>query len=231
MAHTRRKNWTYLLLAAISIALPTTAVALDYGSSNLSIQVLDKGSGKAVGNAAVCLGTSANSKQFGVERTGADGMARFGELLPDSLLVTVSKPGFKGSEQVLEPVSTNRVFMLKITSGGGGPVCSAPPVRANQSESGGLNIRHIAVDKTISTGAAGQVLVSVTVQGTANQVRISEVADFSGADWRALQFPIPYQLSEGGGPKDIYVQVRRYAHMEGANIEVASPVRRVKYYP
>jgi len=69
------------------------------------------------------------------------------------------------------------------------------------------------------------------VQGTANQIRIGEQADFSGAKWQSLQTPVAYQLSEGAAAKDLYIQVRRYAQVEGANIEVVSPVRRVKYRP
>ena len=73
------------------------------------------------------------------------------------------------------------------------------------------------------------ILVSVKASGAANQVRISEQPDFSGSEWRELQQPVAYPLSDGEAPGHIYVQVRRHVQAQGATIEVVSPVERVRY--
>ncbi|MDT8386178.1 MAG: hypothetical protein RQ736_01585 [Thiogranum sp.] len=197
----------------------------------LTVQVLGGSTGDAIENASVCLGTSANPEQLGAKRTAIDGMARFDITLPDQVLITVAKPGFKGSRQLLQTGSPNQMLVLKLASGGGGPQCSAPATQSNRQDSGGLNIVDIDVAKPASTGTADHVLVSVAVEGKANQIRISGSADMSETEWQALRNPIAYQLDGSSGPREIYIQVRRYAQTEGANIEIISPVRSFRYFP
>ncbi len=200
-------------------------------SMALTVQVLDRTAGEAIQGASVCLGTRANPEQLGAKRTAADGMVRFDKALPDQVLVTVTKSGFKGNRQVLETASTNQMLVLKLASGGGGPQCSAPATQSNGQDSGGLRIVEVDVAKQVSTGAEDHVLVSVNVEGKANQIRISESADMSEAEWQALRTPIAYRLGGNSGARDIYLQVRRYAQAEGAKIEVISPVWKFRYLP
>lgn len=222
MTQTSSPFWMRILFTLLVASAPGVSMAL-------TVQVLDRSTGEALDNASVCLGTRANPEQLGAKRTSTDGMARFDNALPDQVLITVAKSGFKGNRQVLE--TANQMLVLKLASGGGGPQCNAPATQANGQDYGGLSIVDIDVEKQAPTGAGEHVLVSVTVEGKANQIRISESADMSEAEWQALRTPIAYRLDGNSGAREIYVQVRRYAQTEGAKIEIISPVRKFRYLP
>ena len=192
----------------------------------LEVQVLNKQTGAVVSDAAVCLGTSARPDQFGAVRTDNRGIVRFNELLPNPLLLTVSKQGYQGKQQLLEPLYQNRVLVMKLVSGGGGPHCDAPAAAVDREVSTGLAIERVRVK---ADGGSGNVLVSVSVSGTANQIRVSEQADFSDVTWQDLKPDVTYTPSEGKGLKQIYVQVRRVAKVKGASIEVLSATEKVQY--
>ena len=229
MAYSARDLWGTVLFSALLVGLPVTAnAARDYGTSRVQIQILDKDSGNAVEGAAVCLGTSARVDQFGASRTNRDGLALFEELLPDTVYATVSRTGFQGRRHLLESIVDNRVFVLKIVPGGGGVQCNAPADPGNARDGSGLLIERLVV-RGDTGGDAGLVRVSLTVTGSANQVRISEASDFSGARWQQMELPLKYKLSDGRGLKNLYVQVRRFAQVEGGQVEVVSPVRRAQY--
>jgi len=209
------------LLGVVLAVLAGSAQAFSGGQHWLEVHVFDKQTGKAVDAAAVCLGTTARPDQFGALRTDANGVVRFEELgqMPVAMLATVSRTGYQGRKQLLEPLRQSRIVEMRIVSGGGGPVCHAAAAGAADTSSG-LDIERVSVRSDRAT--PGQVLVSVAVSGTANQIRISERADFSGAEWRDLQPAVPFVLSPGKGLKQIHVQVRRYAKVDGATIEVVS---------
>lgn len=215
--------------AAIVLWLVTAGSASAYESDWLEVRVTDQQTGHAIVDAAVCLGTSANPDQFGARRTDDKGAVRFADLLSDSLLVTVSGQGYKGREQRVERGNQARVLVLKLTRGGGGPHCDAPLGSTPADQTPGLSIDGVSIRK--DPGDSGRILLSVRTSGPANQVRISEVADFAGSDWQELQQPVSYQLAEGQGVRQIYVQVRRHAQAQGASIEVISPVEKVGYRP
>lgn len=217
------------VLKALVLGLPLVGVSVAYGAGSLEVRVLDKQSGVAIENAAVCVGTGANPHQFGVRRTDHSGAAGFNDLLSDSLVVTVSKQGYQGREQRIESLKQARVLVLKVVAGGGGPHCDAPAVSAPEDVSSGLTIDAVSIRK--DPGGSARILVSVRASGPANQVRISEQASFSGSQWRELQQPLSYELTAGEGVRHIYVQVRRYVESQGASIEVISPVERVRYRP
>lgn len=213
----------YGLLLGVALAgLSTVSVAFSGTQRWLEVHIFDKQTGNAIPAAAVCLGTTARPDQFGALRTNQNGVVRFEGLgqLPVAMLATASRPGYQGRKQLLEPLRQSRILEMRIVSGGGGPVCDAAAVEGDASASSGLDIERVNVraDSTM----AGQVLVSVAVSGAANQIRVSEQADFAGVAWRDLQPAVPFTLSPGKGLKQIHVQVRRYAKVEGATIEVMS---------
>ena len=213
----------------IVCCLGLLSTAAGYQSDWLEVRVLDKQSGSAVPDAAVCVGTSANPHQFGARRSDDNGAVRFDDLLSDSLLVTVSKQGYQGREQRVESPNQARVVVMKLAPGGGGPHCDAPAALAPVDVSSGLAIDGVSIRK--DPGGSARILVSVRASGPANQVRISEQADFAGSDWQELQQPVPYDLTGTEGVRQIYVQVRRHVQSQGASIEVISPVEQVRYRP
>jgi hypothetical protein len=195
----------------------------------LEVRVFNKQSDRAVSGAAVCLGTTAKPDQFGAARSNRNGVVRFENItqIPMPLLATVSKQGFQGREQLLEPLHQSRVVVMKIASGGGGPECNAPAEDLDTSASSGLTVERI--DISADPGESGKVLIAVAASGPVNQIRISEQADFSGASWQAYQQAVAHTLSQGKGLKLIHIQVRRVSEAEGARIEVVSPPKKAQY--
>ncbi len=217
------------------IALWLTAVAPawceDFASNWLEVRVVDRQSGSPVAQAAVCLGTRARADQFGARRAAANGVVRFSGLPVNRMVLMASRRGYQGRQQDVEPLSGNRVIVLKLAPGGGGPVCvatenSGEPEQATGNELEITGVR-VSADKTAPSGA--QVQVMVDVSGQANQIRIAESADFAGAAWHALKPQNPYTVSQGKGVKRLYIQVRRQVKSRGASIEVLSPTRVVHY--
>ena len=220
--------------AGIALLLMVVAPAWceDFGSNWLEVRVVDGQSGSPVGQVAVCLGTTARTDQFGARRATDDGTVRFNGLPVNRMVLTASRRGYQGRQQGVEPLSGNRVIVLKLVPGGGGPVCEATENsgKPEQVTAGELEITGVQVsaDKAVSPPDV-QVLVTVDVSGQANQIRIAESADFAGAAWQTLKPQNRYTLSQGKGVKRLYVQVRRQVKSRGASIEVLSPTRVIRY--
>jgi hypothetical protein len=219
----------FLLSATVVSWLASGGIRAAHASQSLQVRVLDRHSGTAIPDAAVCLGTGANPSQFGVGRTDLTGAASFNDLLSDALLVTVSRQGFQGRAQRIESLTQSRVLLVKVVPGGGGPHCDAPTGEEEESLSSGLEIDGVSIRKAQSDPTG--VLLSVVASAPANQVRISEHANFAGASWQAFQQPVLFNVGPGQARRDIYVQIRRYVESQGATIEVISPVKRVRYRP
>ena len=115
-----------------------------------------------------------------------------------------------------------------MVTGGGGPECQAVLDEQAVEAAPGLVIEAVRVRADINAQPSG-VLISARVAGKANQIRISEQADFKAAPWQQLSDAVPFELSEGAGLKQLYVQVRRASEVQGASIEVQSAVKRVGY--
>ena len=219
----------YSLCVVALVGFPPAALPAGFESHSLEVHVLDRQSGNAIDSAAVCLGTAAKTDQFGARRTNADGITRFEDLPPNSLLVTVSKRGLQGNQQLLEPMSQHRVIVLKVAAGGGGPQCDAPPAAAVADATSGLKIDRVKISQGADGGNSNQISVSVKVSRMANQMRISESADFAGAQWQEFRSPVAFKVAPGRGVKQLYVQVRHHVQTEGAVIEVVSPVEQVRF--
>jgi len=219
------------ILAGVSLLLGATAPAWSagYGSNWLEVRVVDRQSGSPVERAEVCLGTSARPDQFGARRAAADGIVRFDELPVNSMVLTASRPGYQGKQQGVEPLSGNRVIVLNLARGGGGPVCEAVEGGDEPEADGDLEITHVRVTADTASSSDGQVLVTVRVSGDANQIRVAESANFADTVWQDLKPENRYTLSSDKGVKRLYVQVRRQVKARGASIEVLSPVKTVPY--
>lgn len=231
MNNKRNSTWSACLLGALLGVSSASAFSFSAEARWLEVHVLDKQTGNPVNQAAVCLGTTARSDQFGARRSDNDGVVRFENLSqrPVAMLATVSKAGYQGRQQLLEPLYQSRILIIKVVSGGGGPQCDAPLTPAEGDITSGLIIERITIKPDSAADGSGQVLVSVQVSGDANQIRISEQVDFSGATWQALAPAVAYTTSQGKGVKQIHVQVRRQARTRGASIEVVSRPGKTTY--
>ncbi len=231
MNNKRNNIWSACLLGALLGVSSANAFSFPGEARWIEVHVLDRQAGNPVSAAAVCLGTTARPDQFGARRSDKKGVVRFENLSqrPVPMLATVSKSGYQGRQQLLEPLQQSRILIIKIVSGGGGPQCDAPLVPAEGDADSGLTIKHITIKPGSAAGGSGQVLVSVQVSGDANQIRISEQADFTGAPWQALVPTVAYTTSQGKGVKQIYVQVRRHARTKGASIELTSRPSKTTY--
>lgn len=225
------KNKIALKLSVVAglILASVFANASPPGNTWLEIHVKDRHSEKPLADVAVCLGTTGVSDQFGAQRTDKNGIVKFDDLTRTSLQVTVSKSGYQGARRLLEPLYASRVLELKIVTGGGGPECAAPAKAAiPEAASASLAITSATVERD-ERSDGNQVLVSVVANAAANQVRISENADFSGANWVELTTPVAVALSNTAGSKYLYIQVRRHSGAEGASLDVVSAVKKVYY--
>jgi hypothetical protein len=229
MHHQHRNSWLFCLLATVLGGFPINCYAAANEGHWIELRILSRQTGEAVSDAAVCLGTTARPDQFGARRSDADGSVRFEGLGGNRVLITVSKAGYQGRQQSLEANHQNRILELKIAPGGGGPRCDVPATASQVDTSSGLAIEKASVRSDPSSGSPGLVQISVTVSGKANQIRVSEKPDFAGAAWQAFRRPLAYTLSPGSGLKQIHIQVRRFSEVQGASVEVISPVRTIKY--
>lgn len=227
MMNTKLSKCLYGFIAASVLAVSGVAQALPPEPHWLEVHAFDKQSGKPLANVAVCLGTSARTDQFGAQRTDGNGVVRFSDVRPVALVLTASGDGYQGREQLLEPLYQSRVLVVKLATGGGGPVCNAAVTDTGSEASGGLVIDSISVKR--DTGSDQGVLVSARTSGAVNQIRVSEQSDFSDAAWQPYKKTVPFLLSAGSGNKVLYVQVRRASEVQGASIAVESPVKRVNY--
>jgi hypothetical protein len=217
------------ILAGLLWLLVTSPGSVAYAGNWLEVRVVDRQSGSAVGQAAVCLGTTARPDQFGARRADTDGVVRFEDLPVNDMVLVASRRGYRGKQQRVEPLSGNRVIVLSLAPGGGGPVCTAaiasvPPQTAEE-----LVITDVRVTPDKTALSTATVIVKITVSGEADQVRISESADFAGAGWKDLKPENRYVVSPRKGVKQLYVQVRRVVKTKGASIESLSPVKVVQY--
>ncbi len=222
--------WLKVLVGSVMAGFSACVFSFSDDSQWIEFRVFEKHSERPVGGAAVCLGTTARPDQFGAKRSDKDGVVRFQNLTKIwvPLLATVSKPGFKGRKQLLEPLDQSRVMVLRVAPGGGGAECQPPAdLVADDSSSTGLTVDRVDINPDV--GAPSSLLVSVEASGPVNQIRISERADFADASWQSYQPAVSYTPSEGKGLKQIHVQVRRVSETPGASIEVASTPRKVQY--
>lgn len=137
---------TLCFAAAITLATVSVgSMAVSPDAHWLEAHTFDKQSGKPLADVAICLGTAARLDQFGARRTDHNGVVRFEDVRSVSLVLTASRSGYKGRTQLLEPLYQSRVLVLKLATGGGGPVCVAAPSAQNDEVIAGLKINAVSV--------------------------------------------------------------------------------------
>jgi len=215
--------------SAVPVLLSVLAALVLYGlllpacAADLGIRIYEREGKSPLQDVSVCLGTPANISQFGAALTGPDGLASFRDVPRAPLVVTASKPGYRAAQQSLVTTNTDRLLILSLPTGGGGPVCKADNGR-NGTGNGGLRVSQFRISKGIAVTTTPNVFLNHKVEGVPTQYRASEHPDFTGSDWQTYTTTPGFKLSAGNGRKVVYFQVRRSTTMNGADIEVFSPV-------
>jgi hypothetical protein len=214
----RGKPMTLLALFLLLAAIPVLAPA-----SELKVRVFERGARQPLAGVSVCLGTSANPMQFGSDQTDREGYAVFTDVPRASLLITVSKPGYKGYQQSLVTSTIPRLLVMSLPAGGGGAVCTPVGDHA-AAATGGLQISEFSINKGASTSPDREVHLDHRVSGHPSEYRAGESRDISTAPWQPYSARPVFVLSPGNGKKTVYFQVRRYSKIDGADIQTLSPV-------
>ena len=210
-------QWAFMLpvgVAAVLLAAPLWA-------ANLTVQVLERGSGTPLEGAAVCLGTGADPRQFGALRSSADGTVVFEDILDAPLSLTVSRTGFRGERRDLAGLRSDRVLTVLLPRGGLGPRCDAPTAG---DDARGLTISNFRIDGGAASTQRRRVTLDFRTAGEATHYRASESQDFADARWQPLNDQPMFELSAGGGEKRVYLQVRKHRQTEGVSLETSSEI-------
>jgi len=204
----------FMLLACLSVSVL---------ASGLKVRVFERGGNAPLSGVAVCLGTSARLDQFGASRTDDSGYAIFNDIPQGPLLVTASRSGFKAVQENIVTSNMDRMLVISLSSGGGGSQCEVGSGIVSQ-QTGGLDISHFAINNGASQTEERSVTLDNRVDGDPNQFRASERADLRDTQWQDYSGNAPFMLSSEAGRKVVYFQVRRHATINGADLEVLSPV-------
>jgi len=208
------------------LALAGVAVS----AAELRVRVVDRDSGQALAGAAVCLGTGADPAQFGALLSGEDGQVRFAGVPRSRLVLTVSKPGYRGRRSELDATTAERVLVVPLAAGGLGPECSGVREHANGSEAPAARaaalprVRDFSLAGGAATTRERRVLLRARVTGDPTEYRASERRDFGDAEWRPFSERVEFVLSPGAGRKTVYYQLRRLVERGGGRLESRSAV-------
>ena len=194
-------------------------------AADVQVRVFERGGKAPLAGVAVCLGTPARIGQFGSQLTDGNGDAIFRSVPRASILVTASRDGYKAEQETMVTSTGNRMLVISLPAGGGGTRCPLSGSAARVSGSG-LGIGRFAMSSGAGVTTTRNVTLDNVVSGHPTQFRASERADFKDADWQDYAQAPVFQLSAGPGKKSVYFQVRRYATLNGANLETLSPVRK-----
>ena len=211
------KKITGLLFLLLSL------VPLSIHAADLRVRVFERGGSTPLEGIAVCLGTHAQLDQFGAIRTGKKGYAFFENVPYAQLLVTSSMAGFKSEQESVLTSNTSRMLILSMSTGGGGPRCLVSNADTGVPTSG-LAVSDFSVNRRARSTSRRMVKLNNTLTGLATHYRASERKDFSDTEWRYYATSPDFILSQGVGKKMVYLQVRRRATVNGATLELVSPV-------
>jgi hypothetical protein len=200
-------------------------VASSAFSSDLRVRVFERGGHAPLAGVAVCVGTPARLDQFGAMLTDSGGYAVFSDIPQTALLVTASRTGFKAEQENVVTSNMDRMLVLSLSSGGGGSQCQLE-AGASSRQAGGLEVSHFTINNGASKTGQRTVTLDNRVAGEPTQYRASERADMLDAQWQDYSGAAAFELSAGAGRKIVYFQVRRHATINGADLEVVSPVVR-----
>ena len=194
-------------------------------SSDLRVRVFERGGNAPMAGVAVCLGTPARLNQFGAMLTDPGGYAVFSDVPQTALLVTASKAGFKAEQENVVTTNMDRMLVLSLSAGGGGSQCELDS-SGSSPQASGLDVTRFAINDGAPKTGQRTVTLDNRVAGEPTQYRASERADLLDAQWQAYSGKAAFELSDGASNKVVYFQVRRHVTINGADIEVLSPVVR-----
>jgi hypothetical protein len=200
-------------------------MSLNTSAAELTVRVFERGGKAPLQGVAVCLGTSARLNQFGASFTNSEGYVVFPGVPRTPLVVTVSRSGYMSGQEHMNGSAENRMLVLSLPTGGGGVEC---PLGQNDSvqTAAGLEIKSFLLNKGAATTRDASVTLDNKFSGHATQYRASERPDFRGAEWQSYDKRPSFQLSAGRGSKTVYFQLRRYARINGADLEARSSIKR-----
>jgi hypothetical protein len=210
-------------MALLALFLLATGMPAPASASEFRVRVFERGGNQPLSGVSVCLGTPANIMQFGADQTDGEGYAVFADVPRTPLLITASKSGYKGEQQSLVTSTIERLLVMSLPTGGGGPLCTATGSRA-MTDAGGLRIGNFSINKGAVVSLDRQVHLDHAMSGRPNQFRASEDSDISAAPWQTYSADPVFVLSPEVGKKTVYFQVRRYSTINGADIQTLSPV-------
>lgn len=221
-----RPVWSFNLLLAI------TAFFLGHSfnaqAASIKVKVLDASKNRPITNAAVCLGTSANTDQFGAQHTDDQGLANFTVQSDTPLVLTVSGSQRKGIQRVIKAGNTNFVRVIHLPLGGLGPTCDAPAriidSKPESIDKPDLQVAGVNIDRGHKLTTSRSVVLSSIIYGAPTHYRISEDPDFKDAEWLEYQKTPLFTLSPGDGKKKVYFQIRRSVEIENGAVESLSNV-------
>jgi hypothetical protein len=194
-------------------------------SSDLRVRVFERGGNAPMAGVAVCLGTPARLNQFGAMLTDPGGYAVFSDVPQTALLVTASRAGFKAEQENVVTTNMDRMLVLSLSAGGGGSQCELDS-SGSSPQASGLDVTRFAINDGAPKTGQRTVTLDNRVAGEPTQYRASERADLLDAQWQAYSGKAAFELSDGASNKVVYFQVRRHVTINGADIEVLSPVVR-----
>lgn len=207
---------TNVMMVVLFAATAQTAAAAD-----LRVRVFERGGNVPLAGVSVCMGTEARLDQFGAKISDANGYVEFDSLPAAQLLVTASMPGYKSEQELMVTSNTNRMLVLSLSSGGGGPLCKAGT--SERRGVAGLKVERFAIGNGAAATDQRNVTLNHAASGPVTQYRASERADFSDAEWQDHTGAPVFKLSEGSGRKQVWFQVRRHTSMNDAVVETVSP--------
>ena len=208
----------FILLFSVLLVAPASA-------ADLRVRVFERGGQAPLEGVSVCVGTPANPRQFGAASTDEDGYSVFRDLPRAPLVVTASKSGYSGQQESLVTSNMERLLVVSLPGGGGGPTCELDLSDAAGGVAG-LQVKRLKINGGAAMTGSRYVFLNHVVDGQPTHYRASENPDFSGARWQAYIPKPAFELSQGGGRKVVYFQVRRYSKVDGADIQSLSPVVR-----
>jgi len=216
----KENNMKYLSsVSCLFLVLTSVTVS----AADVQVRVFARG-GTPLAGVAVCLGTPARISQFGAMQTDENGNAAFSDVPRATLQVTASKNGYKAEQKIMGASTSNRMLVISLPTGGGGIQC--PLDKGAASASGrGMVISRLAMNNGAVKTTKLSVALDNVVSGQPTHYRASERADFKGAEWQDYTKAPVFHLSPGRGKKIVYFQVRRVATLDGAKLEIFSPVR------
>lgn len=214
--------------AATLLAVVLMSATFTTQANTIKVHVLDANKSRPLKNVAVCLGTSANTNQFGAVRTDSKGYVHFSELPKTPLLLTVSGSQHKGIQRVVPVSNTTLVRTIHLPLGGLGPVCDAPAtiidIKPDNSRNNSLRIAAINLDKGQTTTRTRSVVLSPRIAGAPTHYRVSEDPSFKDSKWIEYQKTPLFTLSTGDGRKRVYYQVRKAVELDTGSIQTTSNV-------